>query len=243
VGEDKACIDLSGIEDKSLKGTMLRKGRNMIALVCQALTALVGFALFGAVAIGVTAQPAKMPVQKVEPKKEAKTGFVVGGKNDTALIKKLTEINGLTIAELEKKMRPKALSKVGFLGVEENLLDVLAADNALVVDQMGLTHQDLAWHLRVLAAAGDNEALAYEGRKFKIAVGTAKNFIDSPFADGTKTNTDVKLHNLDNGKKLQYSLLVPLMIERYGFYEGQDTPFRVDPKQVVEVLDFLKKKS
>jgi len=213
----------------------------MITTLCRALTALVGFALIGALSVLATAQQVKTPPQKIEPKKDAKTGFVVGGKNDTALIKKLTEINGIAIADLEKKMRPKALSKVGFLGVEENLVDVLAADNALVVDQMGLTHQQLAWHLRVLAAAGDNEALGYEGRKFKITVASAKNFIDSPFADGTKTNTDVKLHNLDNGKKLQYSLLVPLMIERYGFYEGQDTPFRVEPKHIVEVLDFLKK--
>jgi Domain of Unknown Function (DUF1080) len=178
----------------------------------------------------------------IEPKKGAKTGFVVGGKNDTALVKKLTELNNISIAELEKKMRPKTLSKIGFLGVEEKLVDVLAEDNALVVDKLGLTHQDLAWHLRVLAASGNTESLPYQGRKFKITVTSARNFIESPFADGTRTNTDVKVHNLDNGKKLQYSLLVPLMIERYGFYEGHDTPFRVDPLQVLEVLDFLRKK-
>jgi hypothetical protein len=178
----------------------------------------------------------------IEPKRDPKTGFVVGGKNDTALIKKLTEINGISIADLQTKMRPKALSKVGFLGTDEKLLDVLAADNALVVDKLGLTHQELAWHLRVLEAAGSTESLAYQGRKFKVTVTPARNFIDSPFADGTRTNSDVKLHNLDNGKKLQYSLLVPLMIERYGFYEGQDTPFRVEPTQVLEVLDFLRKK-
>jgi hypothetical protein len=178
----------------------------------------------------------------MEPKKDPKTGFVVGGKNETALIKKLTEINGISIVDLEIKMRPKALSKVGFLGTDERLLDVLAADNALVVDQLGLTHQELALHLRVLAAAGNTESLAYHGRKFKVTVTPARNFIDSPFADGTRTNSDVKLHNLDNGKKLQFSLLVPLMMERYGFYEGQDTLFRIDPAQVLEVLDFLRKK-
>jgi hypothetical protein len=177
----------------------------------------------------------------VEPKKDPKTGFVVGGKNDTALIRKLTEINGISIGDLEKKMRPKALSKVGFLGAEEKLVDVMAADNAYVVDELHLTHQELGRHLQALAAAGDNDAFNYHGRKYKITVTLAKNFIDSPFADGTKTNTDVKLHNLDTGKKLQYSLLVPLMIERYGFYEGQDTPFRVDPRYIVEVLDFLQK--
>jgi hypothetical protein len=32
------------------------------------------------------------------------------------------------------------------------------------------------------------------------------------------------------------------MIERYGFYEGKGTPYRVEPRQVIEVFDFLKEK-
>jgi hypothetical protein len=176
----------------------------------------------------------------IEPHKDPKTGFVVGGKNETALIKKLTEINGIAIAELEKKMKPQALSRAGFLGEDEKLLSVLAADNSLVVEELGLTHQELARHLQVLAAVGNSEAFAYHGRKIKVTVNLNTGFINSPFADGTKTNADIRLHNLANGKKVQYSLLVPLMIERYGFYEGLDTPYRVDPRLVVEVLDFLK---
>jgi hypothetical protein len=61
----------------------------------------------------------------------------------------------------------------------------------------------------------------------------------SPFRDGTRTNCDVQLENLDNGKKLAYSLLVPHMIERYGFYEGRGTPYRVEPKDVIAVFPFL----
>src|SRR5262249_35493691 len=39
------------------------------------------------------------------------------------------------------------------------------------------------------------------------------------------------------------ALLVPYMIERYGFYEGKGTSYRVEPRQVVEVFDFLKTKA
>src|SRR5262245_31858515 len=49
----------------------------------------------------------------VEPKKDDKTGFVVGGKNDTALIRKLAEINGRPIADLETAMRPGAQGEEG----------------------------------------------------------------------------------------------------------------------------------
>jgi hypothetical protein len=38
-----------------------------------------------------------------------------------------------------------------------------------------------------------------------------------------------------------FSLLVPEMVERYGFYEGKGTLYRVDLRAAVDVLDFLKK--
>jgi hypothetical protein len=198
----------------------------------------------------------ELGIEFVVPKKDPKTGFLVGGKNATALVRGLMEINGRTVAELEKDMRPGARtedfegSDKGFLGPEEKLLDVLAADNHFVVDELGLTHQELARHLRVLAAIGDWQVkqgkpeveFLYHGRRMTVQRRYFKGYQFSPFRDGTKTSTDATIHNLSNGKKLAYSLLVPDMIERYGFYEGKGTPYRVEPQCIVEVLDFLKVK-
>jgi hypothetical protein len=183
-------------------------------------------------------------VKEVAPAKDPKTGFLVGGANATALIKKLTEINGQKIADLEKAMRPGQLSKKGFLGKDERLLDVLAADNKLVVEQLGLTHQQLALHLNVLAAIGKREKneFTYHGRRFKVTLVAYRGIQDSPFDDGTRSNTNATATNLDTGKTLTFSLLVPMMVERYGFYEGKGTPYRVDPRKVIEVLDFLQPK-
>jgi hypothetical protein len=33
------------------------------------------------------------------------------------------------------------------------------------------------------------------------------------------------------------------MIERYGFYEGKGTPYRVEPADVLEVFPYLKEKA
>ena len=41
-------------------------------------------------------------IKPVEPKKDSKTGFIVGAKNPTPLIKGLTEINSQTIAAIEQ---------------------------------------------------------------------------------------------------------------------------------------------
>jgi hypothetical protein len=193
----------------------------------------------------------ELKVKFVAAKKDPKTGFVVAGKNATALVRGLKEVNGRTIAELEKDMRPGALSRAGFLGKDEKLLDVLAADNQYVVDELGLSHQELARHLHVLGAIGfwqqsrkeAERPFVYHGRRFKVEVLSTLGFQPSPFGDGTKSGSDATVVNLDSGKKLEYALLVPHMIERYGFYEGKGTPYRVEPRSVVEVLDFLKPKA
>ncbi|MCI0683973.1 MAG: hypothetical protein L0Y71_17840 [Gemmataceae bacterium] len=201
------------------------------------------------------AAPKDLGIEFVKPAKDDKTGFTVGGKNETAVIRKLTEINGRTIAQLEKDMRPGAKSQVGsrlgFLGKDEKLLDILAEDNDFVVGKLGLTHQELATHLHIVGAIGVKNAAAagkdgftfrYHGRRYRIAVVMATGFQQSPFYDDTRTNTNATLTNLTTGAKLGYSLLVPHMIERYGFYEGHGTPYRVDPRKVVEVFDFLTEK-
>ena len=104
--------------------------------------------------------PKYLPSPFVEPKKDPKTGFVVGGRNETAVIRTLTELNGRPIAELEADMRPDNpntaahRSSAGFLTNDQRLLDVLAADNDYVLHTLGLTHQDLARPLKAAFAAG-----------------------------------------------------------------------------------------
>jgi hypothetical protein len=73
--------------------------------------------------------PKELGVVAVKAKKDQATGFIVGGTNKSELIRSLTQINGIAIADLEKSMRPSALSENGFLGNDERLLDVLVADN------------------------------------------------------------------------------------------------------------------
>jgi hypothetical protein len=190
--------------------------------------------------------PESLGVRPVPPRKDPRTGFVVGGKNSTSLIRKLAEVAGRPLADLEDDMRPGALSTAGFLGKDERLLDVLAADNRYVVTELGLTHQQLARPLLVLGAVAAKGAVrgpkevTYHGRRFKVRAALSRGFVKSPFRDGARTNCEVMVENLGSGKKLTYSLLVPQMIERYGFYEGKGTRYRVEPRAILEVFDFLR---
>lgn len=190
-------------------------------------------------------------ITATKPKVDPKTGFVIAGKNHTALLRTLPEIHGRSVADLEKAMRPGADSQKGFLGKDEKLLDVLAADNDFVLGKHGLTHQELARHLQILGAIavrnlpkpGQPEwyVFQYHGVKFRSKAACYRGYQNSPFGDDAKANCDAVIENLDNGTKLGFSLLVPLLIERYGFYEGKGTPYRVDPAEVLALLPFLKK--
>ena len=138
----------------------------------------------------------------------------------------------------------------GFLGKDEGLLEVLTADNAWVL-KAGLTHQELARHLNVLVSIAkmvskrreDSEVFVYRGVRFTTSKREWLGYQESPFRDGTKTSRDIVLKNVDNGKILKFSPLVPMMVERYGFYEGHGTSYRVDPRDIVKVLTFLEVKN
>jgi hypothetical protein len=203
-------------------------------------------------------------VAPVKSVKDTKTGFIVAGRNATDLIRKLTEINGRTIADLEKDMRPGARgdepmgkgldrfegSAKGFLGKEEKLLNVLAMDNEFIVDKLGLTHQDIARPLQIAVAIGDKKrfdeqatVFRYHGQDYRIKMICYKGYQSSPFYDRTATSCDAELENVTAKKKMKFSPLVPQMIERYGFYEGKGTPYRVEPADVLEMFPFLKEKA
>lgn len=189
--------------------------------------------------------PKTLGVEVFTPERDAKTGFIVGGKNPTEAILKLPSLAGRTIKDLEKDMRPGANSTLGFMGKDESLLEILAADNRLVVDTKKLTHQDLAFPLHVIGAIAAKNAVdqpyefLFRGRHFKATAKKFRVFVDSPFDDGTKTNFAVTITNVGNGKSISYSLLIPVLIERYGFYEGKGTPYRLEPQAILDTLDFI----
>jgi hypothetical protein len=179
----------------------------------------------------------------IEPSQDPKTGFIVGGTNSTTVIKNLTEINGKPIAALQAAMRPGADSIAGFLGHDESLVDVLAEDNEFVLRDVNLTHQELAKHLNVIIAAyyvlGREFEVRYHGRTFKAKIEQYMGNQESPFGDGELSGAEITIRNRSNGKELWFSALLPSMIERYGFYEGKGTRYRLDPRDIIEVFDFL----
>lgn len=186
---------------------------------------------------------ADLGLRYVEPRRDKSSPFLVGGSNTTETILGLKSLNGIAIESLERQMRPGAPgdagSNAGFLGRSERLLEIMAADNRFV-QNLGLTHQELARPLLLLGYYARKNHRGSEitlgGLTFTVRAKVYTSPQYSPFHDGTAEGTDVTIINKKTGYGLTYSLLVPLMIERYGFYEGKGTSYRVDPRMIIDIL-------
>jgi len=143
--------------------------------------------------------------------------------------------------QLEDSMKRMSTSG-SFLGENESLRDLLAEDNDYVLS-LGLTHQDLGRMIKYTTALTEVlgiEQFTYKGRRYSTSWIHSTGFQGSPFADGTQCSSDFFIINEDTGAEFYSSVLHGEMIERYGFYEGKGVGYRLEPKDVVEVFDFLK---
>lgn len=167
------------------------------------------------------------------------SGFVVGGRNETEIVRGLKSLNGQSIARLEANMRSAAATELTSLAEGESLVEVLASDNRFVLGQK-LTHQRLALPLKVALAIGSvspngKADFTHGGRSFQVTLRGFRGAVMSPFKDDSASSAVVEVTNRDTKKTLRFFGLLPGMIERYGFYQGRIRG-RVEPRDIVETF-------
>ncbi len=141
---------------------------------------------------------------------------------------------------IQDKMKPGVIVRDGFLGVDaRNLVDILTDDEAAVL-RLGLTHRDIADRmiaLREAGTAGLGELIDVPPR-FEVRVDSVRGRLPCPFGDPgifPKTNTTVR--NTRLGREITYTDLHIHMIGSHGFYEGKGSQFRLEPRDLAEVLE------
>ena len=141
---------------------------------------------------------------------------------------------------IQDRMEPGVIVRDGFLGADaRNLVEILTADEAEVL-RLGLTHQDIARRmiaLRDAGTAGLGELIDVPPH-FEVRVDSVRGKLPCPFGDPgifPKTNTTVR--NLRLGRELTYTDLHIHMIGSHGFYEGRGSQFRLEPRDLAEILE------
>jgi hypothetical protein len=141
---------------------------------------------------------------------------------------------------IQEKMRPGVIVRDGFLGTDgRSLVEILTADEAEVM-RLGLSHGDIAARmirLREAGTAGLGELIDVPPH-FEVRVDSVRGLLPCPFGDPgvfPKTNTTVR--NLRLGRECTYTDMHIHMIGSHGFYEGRGSQFRLEPRDLAEVLE------
>lgn len=137
-------------------------------------------------------------------------------------------------------MKPGIITRDGFLGTDaRNLIDILVEDDALV-KRMNLDHQSIAQRmieLRDAGLRGLGNFISVEPH-YEIRVDSVRGKLPCPFGDpGVFPKTNTVVRNLENNREITYTDLNIHMIMAHGFYEGRGSPFRLEPDDLVYILD------
>lgn len=145
------------------------------------------------------------------------------------------------LQRIQNLMEPGVISKDGFLGDDRrNLADIIDEDGKLVAG-LGITNGEIAEAMEELTKAGREtfgSPVIVKGF-LRVTVESSMGKIASPFG-GLYNKENTRVVNTKTGETINWTTLNIHMIRDYGFYQGKGSHFRVEPKDVVRVLDLKK---
>lgn len=144
------------------------------------------------------------------------------------------------MSRIQDIMKPGIITRDGFLGTDSrNLVDILDDDDA-EVKRMGLTHQQIAnrmLELRDAGIRGLGNLISVEPY-YEVRVDSVRGKLPCPFGDpGIFPKTNITIVNLKKKREILYTDLHIHIIGSHGFYEGKGSPFRLDPRDLVDILE------
>jgi hypothetical protein len=156
---------------------------------------------------------------------------------------------GIPIEDVEARMRPGNFSQAGFLGPEESLRQVLALD-ARALDELGVSAHVLSEGLGALleAAVASKRTVTRIGH-YSVHVQRYKGPQICPFAPQPHENPcpggggmrlasiDWDIQNTRSRVRLSGPGLIVHLIGAHSFFEGLESPYRVAPRALAELLE------
>lgn len=141
---------------------------------------------------------------------------------------------------VENHMKPGEISSTGFLGDDKRKLVDILLDDGQAVTALQLNHQILANRMEELSEKGrkgfGNPILVDEF--LEVTVEGSRGTIACPFRHmGMYPKENVTVVNRKTGERVFWTALNIHMIREHGFYEGKGSPFRVEPLDLIRVLE------
>lgn len=142
--------------------------------------------------------------------------------------------------QIQEQMRPGIITLDGFLGTDtRNLAEILADDEGRV-QRRDKTHAQIAkrmQHFRDLGMCGLGEFMRID-EVFDVRVDSVRGLLPSPFGGpGMYGKVNTTVVNKQMGKQITFTDLHIHFIEDHGFYEGAGSPFRLEPEELIDILE------
>jgi hypothetical protein len=145
---------------------------------------------------------------------------------------------------VEKFMMPGEISSVGFLGSDSRKLVDILLDDGQAVTSLNLNHKILADRMEALmekAREGFGNPVTIDGY-LEVTAEDARGTIACPFRHiGMHPKVNVLAVNRKTGESIRWTALNIHMIREHGFYEGKGSPFRVEPLDLIRILEISAK--
>ena len=141
--------------------------------------------------------------------------------------------------EFEKLLRSSKFSSCGFLGQDpREIWEIIEQDGADVA-QTGKTLSEIANRMEKLTTAGSKGLGDWVqiDHLLRVMVDDSRGMIPCPWphrARFPKRTTTV--NSLKTGLTLRWSDLNIHLIREHGFFEGRGSPFRIEPRTLVETI-------
>ena len=148
-------------------------------------------------------------------------------------------IKGLDDKTLRDILGPTQFSADGFLGKDPRDPEEIIKEDAETLKKLGTTKEKMAAALRevyILAErAMGNPVQVTE--HVKATYHEALGRIPSPYPnDGTFQKGEALIEDGSTGRSCIVTPLAIHLIEKYGFFQGKESKYRIDPETAMELL-------
>ncbi|MBN2790657.1 MAG: hypothetical protein JXR69_10750 [Candidatus Delongbacteria bacterium] len=144
------------------------------------------------------------------------------------------------LKKAEEAMKPGVITGEGFLGKDKrHLIDILIEDDA-EVSRSGLSHDIIAEKMKFFKEEGiKGEGLPVcVGDNFEVIVESVRGKLACPFGEpGLISKNNIGVINTKIKQEIHFTDFHIHMIEEHGFYQGKGSPYRISPKELIEILE------
>jgi hypothetical protein len=135
---------------------------------------------------------------------------------------------------------PGEITKEGFLGEDTRHIHAIIEEDQRALEGLGITREQIADRLQYFIEEGKKglESLVDLGN-FTTQIRWSRGMLPSPFGDPKRLYHKIvaTVFNKTLQQEIRYTQLNVQMIRDHGFFEGKGSVFRLDPEEVVRVLD------